>query len=713
MYRHRPGTIPNSAPNLAPISERIQGEMDRPTLPRSISSADLDSTDNCTTYIERDLCEDAPRGTINFFNVTPSFSLTIPNLRRYPKEFASYVFRRLVDQAAKEELEAARVINWCKEASIFIPLSTTGDGNCLLHAASLGMWGFHDRKFTLRKAVHCAIRTKRGNSLHPRWMEWHKREMAAIGVKLERDQWAREWEAVVDSVSMEKRGGVLQGLDQFHIFVLANVLRRPIIVYSLAKIRSAAEGTTLQKLNFQGLYLPLLWDPKECKRVPLPIGFCGGHYVSLVAVDSPQQYKNGRLLLPLTDYTGTVFPVMFKLQEELEWETLRAYLDITYVQQQEYGVGIVCAEMTVTEVPKYMLPLMEGFIKKCYDSFKYDQSLAVANQTRSQGNSSAGSDSSRPNCKNGCGFFGDPVLNGYCSVCHKKKSSSSSSSSGSGLGSALRCTNGCGQPGLPDLLGMCQQCFHSKKTGSTGSGNTGGGSSGASAHTAPVDDIRPCRNPGCEFSGTKEMMFYCSQCYKKKFSNELPNTRRPHTVRQELVVGNEARPPREGPGSQHNIPRPVDEPEKCPECRQFFGSQDYGGVCYSCFMKKTRTSEPEPDKCRECGEYYGAPEFGGLCNVCFMKKTESESVDAPRPHNVPPDTRPPVEKHPRRDEFQQYNGHGDDHRGDHHGNVQALPRQFEDVPGRSGSELPSPGPQMTHQVLRKTSFTGIRHNYSS
>ena len=25
------------------------------------------------------------------------------------------------------------------------PLATTGDGNCLLHAASLGMWGFHDR----------------------------------------------------------------------------------------------------------------------------------------------------------------------------------------------------------------------------------------------------------------------------------------------------------------------------------------------------------------------------------------------------------------------------------------------------------------------------------------------------------------------------------------------------------------------------------------
>lgn len=34
------------------------------------------------------------------------------------------------------------------------PLSTTGDGNCLLHAASLGMWGIHDRQLMLRKILY-------------------------------------------------------------------------------------------------------------------------------------------------------------------------------------------------------------------------------------------------------------------------------------------------------------------------------------------------------------------------------------------------------------------------------------------------------------------------------------------------------------------------------------------------------------------------------
>ena len=43
---------------------------------------------------------------------------------------------------------------------LFFPIffsATTGDGNCLLHAASLAMWGFHDRLLTLRKALHTLL----------------------------------------------------------------------------------------------------------------------------------------------------------------------------------------------------------------------------------------------------------------------------------------------------------------------------------------------------------------------------------------------------------------------------------------------------------------------------------------------------------------------------------------------------------------------------
>ena len=58
-----------------------------------------------------------------------------------------------------------------------LPLATTGDGNCLLHAASLAMWGFHDRMLTLRKALFKAMSTTQNNSsLYRRW-RWHQAQV--------------------------------------------------------------------------------------------------------------------------------------------------------------------------------------------------------------------------------------------------------------------------------------------------------------------------------------------------------------------------------------------------------------------------------------------------------------------------------------------------------------------------------------------------------
>ncbi|OPJ85663.1 hypothetical protein AV530_009221 [Patagioenas fasciata monilis] len=51
-----------------------------------------------------------------------------------------------------------------------LPLATTGDGNCLLHAASLGMWGFHDRDLMLRKSLHTLMdKGAEREALRRRW----------------------------------------------------------------------------------------------------------------------------------------------------------------------------------------------------------------------------------------------------------------------------------------------------------------------------------------------------------------------------------------------------------------------------------------------------------------------------------------------------------------------------------------------------------------
>ena len=64
-------------------------------------------------------------------------------------------------------------LNWWADMGAcqrLLPLATTGDGNCLLHAASLAMWGFHDRMLTLRKALFKAMSsTENKSSLYRRW----------------------------------------------------------------------------------------------------------------------------------------------------------------------------------------------------------------------------------------------------------------------------------------------------------------------------------------------------------------------------------------------------------------------------------------------------------------------------------------------------------------------------------------------------------------
>ena len=109
------------------------------------------------------------------------------------------------------------------------PLSTTGDGNCLLHAASLGnldskllplwinpdsilyllgMWGFHDRLLILRKALHALLTT--GSIRHALWRRWRWQNarsnlQTGLDLFLNEDEWRREWDNILKLASSQPR----------------------------------------------------------------------------------------------------------------------------------------------------------------------------------------------------------------------------------------------------------------------------------------------------------------------------------------------------------------------------------------------------------------------------------------------------------------------------------------------------------------------------
>ena len=89
---------------------------------------------------------------------TPEFTFTLPDISIHPEDFCSFLRKDLIEKTTLCSLEASKRLNWwSKFCQKLYPLCTSGDGNCLLHAASLGMWGFHDRELMLRKAMHILL----------------------------------------------------------------------------------------------------------------------------------------------------------------------------------------------------------------------------------------------------------------------------------------------------------------------------------------------------------------------------------------------------------------------------------------------------------------------------------------------------------------------------------------------------------------------------
>lgn len=65
---------------------------------------------------------------------------------------------------------------------------------------------------------------------------------------LDEDQWDQDWASVL---SLASQSGA--SLEQMHVFALAHIIRRPIIIYGVKFVRSY-RGETLGLARFQGNY---------------------------------------------------------------------------------------------------------------------------------------------------------------------------------------------------------------------------------------------------------------------------------------------------------------------------------------------------------------------------------------------------------------------------------------------------------------------------
>ena len=192
-----------------------------------------------------------------------------------------------------------------------LPLRVLGDGNCLLHACSVALWGIQDRLQTLRIALYKLLR-EQTPTFFKRWKEqemaWDWEDAQAMGLdsSIERspEEWNRDFQENIDRA---RDDGAF--LSQIHIYVLAHVLRRPIVVYAPAVQQESP-------CRMRGIYLPLDWIPGRTalETAPLLLAYEASHFVPLV-------YHQGKAasawpLIPLatTDPGGSMtepLPLLF------------------------------------------------------------------------------------------------------------------------------------------------------------------------------------------------------------------------------------------------------------------------------------------------------------------------------------------------------------------------------------------------------------------
>ncbi|KAK7481333.1 hypothetical protein BaRGS_00027413 [Batillaria attramentaria] len=240
-------------------------------------------------------------------------SFVLPDLTSYPEDFRAFLEKELIETSTLISLEQAGRLNWWAEMGLcqrLMPLATTGDGNCLLHAASLAMWGIHDRQLILRKALYLQLtESPIKESLYRRWRWQQTNVNKQSGLVFSEAEWKVEWENVLRLSSPSPRGlpdvslsssqsccdspvthsssslsadpVVYESLEEFHVFVLAHVLQRPIIVVADTVLKDA-NGEDLAPIPFGGIYLPLECRTIDCYSSPLLLTYDAAHFSALV-----------------------------------------------------------------------------------------------------------------------------------------------------------------------------------------------------------------------------------------------------------------------------------------------------------------------------------------------------------------------------------------------------------------------------------------------
>lgn len=309
----------------------------------------------------------------SFFTELVTFSLP-GEVTELEASIEEQLFCEILDLDVQKVLEEESLINWSSELmtqyqSRIYPLWNRATGDCLLDSVLQATWGVFDLHNVMRKKLHESL-VNGFSRFFPRWREWEEIQASEMNYSLEEEQWKTDWSLILSLAASAGRS-----LEQVHVFALAHILRRPIIIYGVKFVKSL-HGDTIDLARFEGVYLPLLWNEGFCWKSPIALGYTRGHFSALVSMERPQENAGAGgagaplewneddahvTYLPLVDHDGELLPVHFLTVDELgqEEQLLHKRMECHLTDG-----GILVAKQTVTPRPPVVNQMIDEWLNR-------------------------------------------------------------------------------------------------------------------------------------------------------------------------------------------------------------------------------------------------------------------------------------------------------------------------------------------------------------
>ncbi|XP_008112720.2 tumor necrosis factor alpha-induced protein 3 isoform X1 [Anolis carolinensis] len=467
-------------------------------------------------------------GIIHHFKTMHRYTIEMFRMCQFCPQFQELLQKALFDQATQTSLEHQRKLNWCREVKKLMSLKTNGDGNCLMHATSQYMWGVQDVDLVLRKALFRALKEVDTRNFKLRWQRetLKSQEFVATGLCYDTRNWEDEWENLIKMSSAEtsvaQHGLQYNSLEEIHIFVLVNILRRPIIVVADKMLRSLQSGSSFSPLNVGGIYLPLHWPTEECYRYPIVLAYDSMHFTPLIVLkDSGPEIRAVPLVTCERGRFEDLKVHFLTDSEEREKEKLlRDYLMVIEIPVQGWDPGttniINAAMLDEGNLPKEV-NLVEDYFQLVQHEYKrWQENTETAGReagTRDRLElhlsqlSLVEAKCETPNCP----FYMSVRTQPYCHECFERKQQRSKAK-----GQNLRIAGE--KPQVTRSGSPKSECreIAAQTPESPGTGPRSAPPTAPSLFLFSETTAMKCRTPGCPFTLNVQYSGLCERCYNSR-----------------------------------------------------------------------------------------------------------------------------------------------------------------------------------------------------